>query len=529
MASVNSEIEPTCYTEASKSSHWRQAMLDEFNALLRQGTWSLVPSSPHHNTVGCKWVFKIKRRSDGSLERYKARLVAKGFHQQSGLDYFDTFSPVVKPTTIRTVLSIVVSCGWGIRQLDIKNAFLHGYLSEAVLMQQPPGFIDPQRPTHVCKLHKAIYGLKQAPRAWFQRFGTFLLQAGFIQSRSDSSLFVYRDGLSIMILLLYVDDIVLTGNTPSHLSAFIHALGIEFEVTDLGTLNYFLGIEVSHLKDSVHLTQNKCTLDLLRKSNLLECKPVSTPMASRTSASHSDGSPLADPTPYRQLVGALQYLNITRPDITYAVQHVSQFMSSPSDTHMEAVKRILRYLKGTLGHGLSLFRSSDPSLLIAYSDADWAGCPDTRRSTTGYCIFLGPNLISWSAKKQRTVSRSSAEAEYRALAYACADTIWIQGLLRELRYPLPQPVILNCDNLSATYMAANPVFHSRTKHIGLDYHFVRERIASGSHQVKFIPSTHQLADVFTKGLPTDRFNRLVSNLVTSPASRLRGNVRELHQ
>ncbi|XP_021834130.1 uncharacterized protein LOC110773931 [Prunus avium] len=252
-------------------------------------------------------------------------------------------------------------------------------------------------------------------------------------------------------------------------------------------------------------------------------------MASRTSASRTDGSPLADPTHYRQIVGALQYLTITRPDIAYAVQHVSQFMSSPSDTHLEAVKRILRYLKGTLGHGLSLYCSANPSLLIAYSDADWAGCPDTRRSTTGYCIFLGPNLISWSAKKQRTVSRSSAEAEYRALAYACADTIWIQGLLRELRYPLPRPVLLNCDNLSTTYMAANLVFHSRTKHIGLDYHFVRERIASCSHQVQFIPSTQQLADVFTKGLPTDRFQRLVSNLVTSPASSLRGNVRELHQ
>jgi hypothetical protein len=218
---------------------------------------------------------------------------------------------------------------------------------------------------------------------------------------------------------------------------------------------------------------------------------------------------------------------MTRPDISYAVQHVSQFMGSPSDVHFEAVKRILRYLKGTLGVGLPICKSPDCSFLVAYSDADWAGCLDTRRSTTGYCIFLGPNLISWSAKKQPTVSRSSTEAEYRALAYACADTLWIQGLLTELHCPLTRPVLLNCDNLSVTYLAANPIFHARTKHIAIDYHFVRERVASGSHKVQFIPSQLQLADVFTKGLPVDRFERLVSKLVTYPVSSLRGNVKQL--
>ncbi|XP_021820576.1 uncharacterized protein LOC110762280 [Prunus avium] len=210
-----------------------------------------------------------------------------------------------------------------------------------------------------------------------------------------------------------------------------------------------------------------------------------------------------------------------------AWQHVSQFMGSPTDVHFEAVKRILRYLKGTLGYGLPIHLSPAPSLLVAYSDADWAGCPDTRRSTTGYCVFLGKTLISWSAKKQRTVSRSSAEAEYRALAHACADTIWIQSLLHELHFSLSKPVLLHCDNLSATYMAANPVFHSRTKHVAIDYHFIRERLTAGSHQVRFISSQDQLADVFTKGLPAARFAHLVSNLVTYPASSLRGSVREL--
>ncbi|KAI5343890.1 hypothetical protein L3X38_011766 [Prunus dulcis] len=455
---------------------------------------------------------RIKRRSDGTIERYKARLVAKGFHQQSGADYFDTFSPVVKRTTVRTVLCLAISFGWPLRQLDVKNAFLHGSLSEDVYMRQPPGFVDPHQPDHVCKLNKAIYGLKQAPWAWFQHFSQFLLRVGFTQSQADNSMFVYHDQFSVMILLLYVDDIILTGSNSSHLLAFLRTLGTEFDIKDLGHLNYFLGVEVHYHPTSIHLTQNKYTVDLLKRSNLLDCKLISTPMTSKGTLSRTHGTLLADPTPYRQMVGALQYLTMTRPDIFYAV-------------HFEAVKQILHYLKGTLGVGLLVRKSPDCSFLVTYSDADWAACPDTRRSTTGYCVFLGPNLISWSAKKQPTVSRSSAEAEYRALAYACADTLWIQGLLTELHCPLTRPVLLHCDNLSATYLAANPVFHARTKHIDIDYHFIRERVASGSHKVQFIPSHLQLADVFTKGLPTDCFARLVSKLVTYPVSSLRGNIR----
>ncbi|KAI5330217.1 hypothetical protein L3X38_029615 [Prunus dulcis] len=491
-AFLATDDEPTSYTQASRFPEWKNAMVEEFNALLKQGTWSLVPSSPHFNTVGCKWVFRVKRHSDGTIERHKARLVAKGYHQQPGVDYFDTFSPVVKPTTVRTVLSLAVSSGWSLRQLDVKNAFLHGLLTEEVT---------------------------------FNNLLVLLILVALTMCASFIRL--YMDAHSMMILLLYVDDIVLTGSNSNQLRTFIHRLGIEFEIKDLGRLHYFLGVEVSYLPDSVHLTQNKYTLALLKRSNLLECKPATTPTASKTSLSSSHGSPLLDPTPYRQLVGALQYLTFTRPDISYAVQHVSQFMGSPTDVHFEAVKRILRYLKGTLGFGLPIHHSPVPSLLVAYSDADWAGCPDTRRSTTGYCVFLGKTLISWSAKKQRTVSRSSAEAEYRAPAHACANTIWIQSLLHELHFSLSKPVLLHCDNLSATYMAANPVFHSRTKHVAIDYHFIRERLTAGSHQVRFISSHDQLADVFTKGLPAARFVRLVSNLVTYSASSLRGSIREL--
>ncbi|XP_068319739.1 uncharacterized mitochondrial protein AtMg00810-like [Pyrus communis] len=391
-------------------------------------------------------------------------------------------------------------------------------------MQQPPGFVDPTRLNYVCKLHKALYGLKQAPRAWFQRLSAFLVHSGFVQSRADSSMFTFHQGSTILIFLLYVDDIVLTGNASSLLQTFIAVLGKEFELKDLGRLHYFLGVEVSHLSSGLRLTQNKYTLDILKRSNMLECKPCPTPVAAKTSLSATSGSPLPDASLYRQIVGSLQYLTLTRPDISFAVQTVAQFMGRPTTDHMDVVKRILRYLKGTLGMGITFTPSAQPFQLAAYSDADWAGCPDTRRSTTGFCVYLGNNLISWCAKKQRTVSRSSAEAEYRVLAFACADTIWILSLLHELRVPVRLPVLMHCDNLSATYMAANPVFHARTKHIALDYHFVRERVASGTHRVQFLPSTLQLADVFTKGLSTARFRSLCSNFVSSPESSLRGDV-----
>ncbi|CAL2224604.1 unnamed protein product [Prunus armeniaca] len=422
---------------------------------------------------------------------------------------------------------MAVSFGWPLRQLDVKNAFLHGVLNETVFMTQPPGFVDPHCPNHVCRLHKAIYGLKQAPHAWFHRFSSFIIQYGFTQSRADQSMFVYRHSSHIMVLLLYVDDIVLTGNTQSMLSSFISTLGTKFEIKDLGPLHYFLGLEVNSIQSGIHLSQTKYSLDLLQRNSMVECKPCSTPIHSKAQLSSLDGEPLSDPTEFHRLVGSLQYLTLTRPDISFAVQHVAQFMSIPRTSHLTAAKRILRYLKGTLQLGLEFRSSSSPLALHAYSDADWAGCPDTRRSTSGYCIFLGPNLISWSAKKQPTVSRSSAESEYRSLAGVSAETVWISNLLHELHVPASRPITLYCDNLSATYMASNPVFHARTKHIELDYHFVRELVLSGSHRVQFVPSIDQTADLFTKGLLKQRFQLLRSKLVYQRPPSLRGNVKEL--
>jgi hypothetical protein len=388
-------VEPTCYTNAVKIPEWRQAMQTKFNALLQNQTWTLVPPQQAHNLVGCKWVFKVKRKADGSIERYKARLVAKGFHQQAGLDYGETFSPVVNPTTIRTVLSVAYSQGWDMHQIDIQNAFLHGFLDEEVFMSQPPGFSHPTLPHHVCKLHKSLYDLKQAPRAWFSRLSTKLCKLGFLSSKADSSLFILQNTSLTMFVLVYVDDIIITASVPEAIPDLLQQLRTSFAVKDLGKLNFFLGVEVTALKSGLLLSQRRYILDLLKRTNMIEAKPISSPMASSSSLSAFAGDPMEDPLLYRSTVGSLQYLSLMRPEPAFAVNRVCQFMHKPSKLHWQAVKRILRYLKHTLSHGLLLTRSNVTNLEV-FSDADWAGCPDDRKSTGRYCVFLGSNLISWS-------------------------------------------------------------------------------------------------------------------------------------
>ncbi|KAI5329077.1 hypothetical protein L3X38_028474 [Prunus dulcis] len=349
------------------------------NALLKNHTWSLVPSSPSQNLVGCKLVFRIKRHSDDSIESYKARLVAKGFHQCPGIDYAETFSTVVKPAIIRTVLSLAVSRGCSIRQLDIKNAFLHGFLQEDVYMTQSLVLLIP------------------------------LILLMFASSTKHSMASNKHLASHTIFLLLYADDIVVTGSDSTRLQQFISFLGGHFNIKDLGPLNYFLGLQVLHKDGTLHINQLKYAHDLLKKANLLNSKPVSTPLAAKVLLFVSDGALISNPTEYRLLVGSLQYLTLTRPDISFVVNTVAQFMSAPRTSHLVAAKRILRYIKGTIDLGLTFTPQTASTRLSAYSDADWAGCPDSRRSTTGYVITLGTNLISWCSKKQPTISRCSTK------------------------------------------------------------------------------------------------------------------------
>ncbi|KAM2975746.1 hypothetical protein FF1_001874 [Malus domestica] len=509
LADTTALVEPSGFTYANKIPQWRHAMAEEFMALQRTSTWTLVPFQTHLNVLPNKWVYRIKRNSDGSIERFKARLVANGFHQQEGLDYSETFSPVVTHATIRLILAVALHYNWSIRQLDVQNAFLHGSLSEDVYMRQPQGFVDPHFPTHVCKLQRSLYGLKQAPRAWFQCFSNYLEELGFVASQADSSLFTYFDGTTIIYLLIYVDDILVTGNSSSQITKLIAQLGLMFSMKDLGPLHYFLGMEVTRTASGFHLAQDKYIKDLLKRTNMADCKPIHTPSSPGRRLFLHDGEPLSNATEFRSVVGALQYLLFTRPDIAFSVNQVCQFMHSPTTVHWAAVKRILCYLKGTHDHGL-LYRPSSLSI-TAYADADYAGDPNDRRSTGGYCIFLGSNLISWSSKKQRGVSRSSTEAEYRQLAYTAATLSWFRNLFHDLHLYLTPPQLW-CDNISALAVASNPVYQARMRHVEVDYHYVREKVTRKEIVVGYVASSDQVADFLTKGLSSTRFRFLLSKL-----------------
>jgi histone deacetylase 1/2 len=336
--------EPRDYRVALQIPHWRAAMDAEFGALIQNRTWHLVSQPTGVNVIDSKWVFKVKHHADGSIERYKARLVAKGFKQRQGLDYDDTFSPVVKPTTIRLLLSLAVSRGWHLRQLDIQNAFLNGVLEEEVYMRQPPGYEDPAYPHHLCRLEKAIYGLKQAPRAWHARLSSVLRMLGFVASTADSSLFILQRPEVVTFLLVYVDDIIVISSSASAPAQLVKDLRSEFVVKDLGQLHFFLGVEVTRPSaGGLLLSQRKYALELLRRSGMLKCKPAHTPMSASDKLSVLDGELLApdDATLYRSIVGGLQYLTVTRPDLSYVVNRVCQYLHAPRDGHWSAVKRIL--------------------------------------------------------------------------------------------------------------------------------------------------------------------------------------------
>ncbi|CAA7042096.1 unnamed protein product [Microthlaspi erraticum] len=498
---------PATVAEALKNPLWRKAMIDEINSHIRNHTWHLVRNIDVDNIVGNMWIFTIKRKPDGSVERYKARIVAKGYNQRPGIDYHETFSPVVKPATIRIVLSTAVSRNWPLQQFDVNNAFLQGRLEDEVYMKQPTGFRDKDNPDAVCKLNKAIYGLKQAPRAWYNELRTFLLQAGFTNSVADASLFIYNKNGILLYMLVYVDDIIITGNSPPHISRFIASLSQRFSLKDLGTLSYFLGIEVTRTQNGLHLFQHRYIADLLHKLNMTNAKAVTTPMEASLSLTLLSGTALDDATEYRMVVGSLQYLSLTRPDIFFSVNKLAQFMHRPTNEHWKAVKRVLRYLSGTKSHDIFLHANNKPDL-HAFTDADWAGNKDDYTSTSVYVVYLGSHPVAWSSKKQTGVARSSTEAEYRALAASTSEICWISSLLSELGLSSSSKPVIYCDNIGTTYLAANPVFHSRMKHIALDFHFVRQFVQSGQLRVTHVTSADQLADALTKPLPRSRFQTL---------------------
>ncbi|KAH9657194.1 retrovirus-related pol polyprotein from transposon RE1 [Citrus sinensis] len=385
---------PKSVQDALSIPEWRDAVYAEMRALEKNKTWELVKLPEGKKPVGCKWIFTVKYRADGSLERYKARLVAKGFTQTYGIDYQETFAPVAKMNSIRVLLSLAASLGWQLQQLDLKNAFLNGELEEEVYMDLPPGFENEYGIEKVCKLKRSLYGLKQSPRAWFDRFTKSVYSFGYLQSQADHTMFFkhFTDG-SVVIVIVYVDDIILTGSNVIEMENLKKVLAREFEMKDLGSLRYFLGMEIARSSKGIFVSQRKYTLDLLKETGMLGCKPGDTPIDPYHKLGYAIEGKSVDRESYQRLVGKLIYLSHTRPDIAFAVSVISQFMHSPCKEHLEAVYKVLKYLKKTPGKGL-LFKKNNNLQVEVYTDADWAGSVIDRRSTSGYCTFVGGNLVT---------------------------------------------------------------------------------------------------------------------------------------
>jgi hypothetical protein len=411
---------------------------------------------------------------------------------------------------VRLLLAVCSVKGWFLHQLDVNNAFLHGELQEDVYMVVPEGVVSP-KPNQVCKLLKSLYGLKQASRKWYEKLTSLLVQEGYKQSSSDYSLFTLQSDTDFTALLVYVDDIILAGTSLSEFARIKGILDSQFKIKDLGSLKYFLGLEVAQSKEGITVSQRKYCLDLLKDSGFLASKPAATPLDPAVKLHNDSGKLYEDISSYRRLIGRLLYLTNRRHDISFAVQQLSQFLHKPTLAHYNAACRVVRYLKHNPGRGLLFPRHSELQIL-GFSDADWARCIETRRSTSGYCFFLGSSLISWKAKKQMTVSISSSEAEYRALSTAISELIWLLYLMKDLNITCSKPPVIYCDSHSAMHIASNPVFHERTKHLEIDCHLVREKVQQGLLRLLPVSTDDQLADCLTKALAVPKFNSFISKL-----------------
>ena len=507
--------EPTCYQEALQledSEKWELAMQSEYDSILANKTWDLVELPEGRKALPCKWVYKKKFTSDDPTPKYKARLVAKGFKQQQGIDFEEVFSPVVKMTTLRTVLGLVAIEDMELVQMDVKTAFLHGDLDEDVYLKQPEGFEVEEQSHLVCKLRKALYGLKQGSRQWYQKFDTFMASKAFTRSNEDHCLYTKKlsDG-SLMILILYVDDMLIAGKSMVAIESLKQALSETFAMKNLGNAQHFLGMRINRdrKKRILELSQESYIQKVIQRFNMQGGKPVSTPLPAYLKISKDD-CPKSDAekaemskVPYSSAVGSLMYVMVaTRPDIAYAVGKVSRFMANPGKKHWEAVKHILKYLKCTASKCLR-FGNSD-AFVVGYADADYAGCVDSRKSTTGYVFIFAGAAVSWRSILQSCTSSSTTEAEYVALSDACKEAIWLSRLVGDLG--ISHVPVINCDSQSAVALAKNPVFHSRTKHIEVRFHLVREALQDKRIDLIKVHTDDNPADALTKSLAAERFS-----------------------
>ncbi|KAG7598736.1 Integrase catalytic core [Arabidopsis suecica] len=500
--------EPRNFDEAKKSKEWIHACEEEINSIEKFKVWNLVDLPHGAKPIGLKWVFKLKRNSDGSINKYKARLVAKGYVQQYGVDFEEVFAPVARIETIRLLIKLAASHGWEIHHLDVKTAFLHGELKENVYVFQPEGFEKKGSSNKVYKLNKALYGLRQAPRAWNNKLNHILLELQFVKCSKEPTVYRREAKEHLLIIAVYVDDLFVTGTSLEGINSFKAEMSSRFDMSDLGKLSYYLGIEVIQHAGGITLNQNRYALKILEEAGMSDCNMVHTPMDISLKLSKCENEKEVDATAYRKNVGCFRYLLHTRPDLSYCVGILSRYMQSPRESHATAMKQCLRYLKGTTTLGLFFNQCENIPKIVGYSDSSHNVDPDDGRSTAGYVFYLGDSPISWCSQKQETVAMSSCEAEFMGGTEAAKQAIWLQDILSEITGNDCEKVVIKIDNKSAIALTKNPVFHGRSKHIHRRYHFIRECVENGQIEVEHVPGSEQKADILTKALGRIKFREM---------------------
>jgi hypothetical protein len=480
----------------------------------------LVDLPKGHRPIGLKWVFKLKHDEQGEIVRHKARLVAKGYVQKQGVNFEDVFAPVARMESVRVLLILAAHHNWTVHHMDVKSAFLKGELAEEVYVTQPPGFIQQGEEKKVLKLHKALYGLRQAPRAWNLKLDSVLHQLGFSKCKSEHGLYTRVKNQSRLLVGVYVDDLIITGESSSEISKFKGEMKKASRMSDLGALSYYLGIEVRQGKHGIELGQCSYATKLLEKIGLNDCNSCATPMEGKLKLFKECNSPPVDPTEYRSLIGSLRYLLHTRPELTFSVSYLGRFMEAPKQEHLNVVKRVLRYVAGTLDYGLMYLKENGGDIkILGYSDSDMAGDVDDCKSTSGVVFFLGENPATWNSQKQHVVALSSCEAEYIAGTGAACQAVWLARLLKETMGISTVTPRIMMDNMSAIALSKNPVLHGRSKHIKTKYHFIRECVERGEIELEYVRTGDQIADILTKPLGRVQFQDLRARIgVTRLAS-----------
>jgi hypothetical protein len=518
---------PRSVQEAKKSPEWPQwlaAMEEEHEQLKSRGTWELVEPMKGRKAIGCRWVFAKKYDERGKLSKYKARLVAQGFSQIPGIDYTDNYAPVARLDAVRTCMALSAIKNWKMRQLDIKGAYLNGVLEEEIYMRQPDGFDDGSG--RICKLKRALYGLKQAGRIWNKTLHSTLTTMGYSRTHADPCVYTkIKDDITI-VLTVWVDDLIICGNSEVEIDKTVAGLGKAFEVKDMGEPKLLLGIQITRdaKAGTIKLSQQNYIKTILDRFGYSNVNPTSSPLDPNTHLKKREKSlPAADPATindYQTKLGSIMYAAMgTLPQLAFAVQKLSQFSSNPAPEHLTALKRVFRYLVHVRNHNLGLTYGGQktwPEDVVGYSDSDWASDLDDRRSTAGFVFMLGGGAISWSSKKQASPATSSCEAEYMAAAHCARHAIWLRRLLSDLSISISSPMTLFLDNQSSIRLTQDEMFSQRSKHIDIQYHFTRHHVLSGNLMTFYCPTNDMLADLMTKALPHRQHEKLTEDMGLLP-------------